>query len=81
MGKFQGEVIRYAEDREVVRFTTESGVRAIFDTGISDEALLLFARSLRRKIARRARLAAAAPRRSDQGDVVPPSSSSEVCRP
>lgn len=67
MGEFQGEVIRYAVDREVVRFTTESGVRAIVDTSISDAALLHFARSLRRKIARRARLAATAPRKTDGG--------------
>jgi hypothetical protein len=58
MADFQGEVIRDARGREVVRFTTPSGVRAAFATDISDEALKKFARSLRRKLARsQARLA------------------------
>jgi hypothetical protein len=54
MSTFQGEIIRYAEGREVVRFTTASGVRAVIDTSISDHALWSFAQSLRRKIARSA---------------------------
>jgi predicted RNase H-like nuclease (RuvC/YqgF family) len=59
MACFDGEVIRDARGREVVRFTTSSGVRAVFATDISDEALKKFARSLRRKLARsQARLAA-----------------------
>ena len=61
MSAFQGEVIRYAEGREVVRFTTASGVRAVIDTSITDQALSSFAQSLRRKIARSARRAASAP--------------------
>lgn len=64
MSAFQGEVIRYAEGREVVRFTTASGVRAVIDTSISDQALSSFAQSLRRKIARSARRTASAPKRS-----------------
>ena len=54
MSEFQGEIIRYAEGREVVRFTTASGVRAVIDNSISDHALWGFAQSLRRKIARSA---------------------------
>ena len=64
MSAFQGEVIRYAEGREVVRFTTASGVRAVIDTSITDQALSSFAQSLRRKIARSARRAASAPAKS-----------------
>jgi hypothetical protein len=64
MSAFQGEVIRYAEGREVVRFTTASGVRAVIDTSITDQALSSFAQSLRRKIARSARRAASVPARS-----------------
>lgn len=64
MSAIQGEIIRYAEGREVVRFTTASGVRAVIDTSISDQALSSFAQSLRRKIARSARRAASAPARS-----------------
>ncbi len=64
MSAFQGEVIRYAEGREVVRFTTASGVRAVIDTSITDQALWSFAQSLRRKIARSARRTASAPKRS-----------------
>ena len=50
---FQGELIRDARGREVVRFTTESGVRAIVATCIPPAALLKMARKLERKIARR----------------------------
>ena len=64
MSAFQGEIIRYAEGREVVRFTTASGVRAVIDTSISDQALSSFAQSLRRKIARSVRRTASAPKRS-----------------
>lgn len=64
MSAFQGEIIRYAEGREVVRFTTASGVRAVIDTSISDQALSSFAQSLRRKIAKSARRTASAPKRS-----------------
>lgn len=60
MANFQGEVIRDAHGREVVRFTTPSGVQAIVATCIPREALAQLARKLERKIARRkARLAAA----------------------
>lgn len=50
---FQGEVIRDDRGREVVRFTTASGVRAIVATCIPPAALLKLARKLERKIARR----------------------------
>ncbi len=51
--EFQGEVVRDQRGREVVRFTTASGVCAVFDTSISQAALLKLERSLKRKIARR----------------------------
>ena len=51
--KFQGEVIRDDRGREVVCFTTPSGVRAVVDTSIPQEALAKFAAKLRRKLARR----------------------------
>lgn len=51
-----GEVIRFGDGREAVRFTTPSGVRAVVDTSISQEALAKFSRSLKAKLARRARL-------------------------
>lgn len=61
MSSFQGEVIRDAREREVVRFTTASGVYAIVATCIPPAALAKMARKLERKIAmRQARLAAAA---------------------
>ena len=50
---FQGEVIRDHRGREVVRFTTVSGVRAIVATCIPKAALAKMARNLERKIARR----------------------------
>lgn len=60
MADFQGEVIRDSRGREVVRFTTPSGVRAIVATCIPQEALAKMARKLERKIARRrARFASA----------------------
>jgi hypothetical protein len=52
MTYFEGEVICDARGREVVRFTTPSGVRAAIATDISDEALAKFRRSLKRKLAR-----------------------------
>lgn len=59
-GDFEGEVIRDARGREVVRFTTGSGLQAIVATCIPPAALAKLARKLERKIARRqARLAAA----------------------
>ena len=51
MAEFQGEVIRDARGREVVLFTTPSGVRAAVATGIPPEALDSLVRSLRRKLA------------------------------
>lgn len=51
--KFQGEVIRDDRGREVVCFTTPSGVRAIVATSIPQEALAKFAAKLRRKLLRR----------------------------
>lgn len=54
----QGDVIRDHRGREVVRFTTASGVQAIVATCIPQAALAKMARKLKRKIARRrARLA------------------------
>lgn len=53
--KFEGEVIRDARGREVVCFTTPSGVRAIVDTSIPDNALARLIAKLRRKIHRRQR--------------------------
>lgn len=50
---FQGEVIRDARGREVVRFTTASGVRAVVATCIPMAALAKMARKLERKIAKR----------------------------
>jgi nitrate/TMAO reductase-like tetraheme cytochrome c subunit len=50
---FQGEVIRDYRGREVVRFTTASGVQAIIATCIPETALAKMARKLERKIARR----------------------------
>ncbi len=52
MADFQGEVIRDSRGREVVRFTTASGVRAVVATSIPQEALDKMARGLRRKLAR-----------------------------
>ena len=46
--------------REVVVFTTPSGVRAVVDTSIPDEALRQFARKLQRKIRARERAQALA---------------------
>ena len=53
MPKFQGEVIRDARGREVVCFTTPSGVRTIVATSISDAALAKLIAKLQRKINRR----------------------------
>lgn len=50
--EYQGEIIRDDQGREVVRFTTPSGVRAIVDTRISREHPDKFERSLRRKMTR-----------------------------
>ncbi len=52
MDSFQGEVIRDDKGREVVRFTTPSGVRAVVDTSISMAALEKMACKLRRKLKR-----------------------------
>jgi hypothetical protein len=51
--KFQGELIRDDRGREVVCFTTPSGVRAVVDTSIPQEALARLAAKLMRKLARR----------------------------
>lgn len=51
MAGFQGEVVRNSQGREVVRFTTASGVRAVVATCIPQEALEKMARSLKRKLA------------------------------
>jgi nitrate/TMAO reductase-like tetraheme cytochrome c subunit len=50
MADFQGEVVRNSQGREVVRFTTASGVRAVVATCIPQEALDKVARSLKRKL-------------------------------
>ncbi|HQC97673.1 MAG TPA: hypothetical protein PK306_18380 [Aquabacterium sp.] len=57
MPKFEGEVISDARGREVVCFTTPSGVRAIVATDIPPAALDKLITSLKRKIARRRRAA------------------------
>jgi hypothetical protein len=62
MAEFQGEVIRDAQGREVVRFTTASGLRAVVATCIPQEALDKMARSLRRELARGEPCPAEAPR-------------------
>lgn len=51
--KFQGELIRDDRGRQVVCFTTPSGVQAIVDTSIPQEALAKLAAKLTRKLARR----------------------------
>ena len=53
MPKYQGEVIRDDRGREVVCFTTPSGVRAIVATDIPDAVLDKLIAKLKRKIARR----------------------------
>ena len=53
MPKYQGEVIRDDHGREVVCFTTPSGVRAIVATDIPDAVLDKLIAKLKRKIARR----------------------------
>ena len=53
VANFQGEVIRDDWGREVVRFTTASGVRAIAATCIPPAALLKLVHKLERKIAKR----------------------------
>lgn len=52
MADFQGEIVCDPQGREVIRFTTASGVHAIVATCIPQEALDKMARSLRRKLAR-----------------------------
>jgi hypothetical protein len=51
MTEYQAEVIRDAEGRETVRFTTPCGVSAIIATCIPHEALESMERSLTRMIA------------------------------
>ena len=55
MAAFRGESVRSADGREVVRFTTPSGVRAMVDTSISAKALDKMANGIRRRITRRER--------------------------
>jgi hypothetical protein len=52
MGNFQGEIVKDSSGREVVRFTTPSGVRAVVDTSISMAALEKLTRNLERKLRR-----------------------------
>ena len=52
MESFQGEVIRDERGREVLRFTTPSGVRAVVDMSITMGALEKMARNLKRKLRR-----------------------------
>ncbi len=68
MADFQGEVIRDAQGREVVRFTTASGVRAVVATCIPHEALDKMARSLRRTLARSQPRPVGAPRQAPAED-------------
>ena len=53
MPRYQGEVIRDDRGREVVCFTTPSGVRAIVATDSPDAVLDKLIAKLKRKIARR----------------------------
>lgn len=53
MPRYQGEVIRDDRGREVVCFTTPSGVRAIVATDIPEAVLDKLIAKLKRKIARR----------------------------
>lgn len=59
MCNFQGEIIKDGRGREVVRFTTPSGVRAVVDTSISMVALEKMARKLERKLKRAGHLSSA----------------------
>jgi hypothetical protein len=59
MGSFQGEIIKDSRGREVVQFTTPSGVRAIVDTSITVAALQKMARKLERKLRRAGHLPSA----------------------
>lgn len=52
MGSFQGEIVKDSSGREVVQFTTPSGVRAVVDTSITMAALEKLARKLERKLKR-----------------------------
>lgn len=49
--QFRGEVIRDSSGREMVCFTTPSGVRAMMATSVSPEALDKMARGLQQRIA------------------------------
>lgn len=49
------KILRDKAGREVVKFTTESGVVAVVDTSFSDAAVKKFRASLLRRIARCAR--------------------------
>lgn len=61
MPRYQGEVIRDDRGREVVCFTTPSGVRAIVATDIPDAVLHKLIAKLKRKIARRRQAARRSP--------------------
>jgi len=61
MPRYQGEVIRDDRGREVVCFTTPSGVRAIVATDIPDAVLDKLIAKLKRKIARRRQAARRSP--------------------
>lgn len=62
MADFRGEVVRDPQGREVIRFTTASGVHAAIATCIPQEALDKMARGLRRKLARSRTRRVGAPR-------------------
>lgn len=57
------EILRDQAGREVVKFTTPSGVVGIVATCIPDSALRAFARALQRKIRRRERARQSASKR------------------
>ena len=57
MTSFQGELIRDERGREVLRFTTASGVRGIVDPSIPMAALEKMVRKLTRKLQRAGYLA------------------------
>lgn len=52
MANFQGEIVKDEKGREVVQFTTASGVRAIVCTSIPMAALEKMMRKLERKLKR-----------------------------
>ncbi|MDP1693434.1 MAG: hypothetical protein Q8L49_16040 [Burkholderiaceae bacterium] len=65
MGSFRGEIIKDDRGREVVRFTTPSGVRAVVATSITMSALQKMVRNLERKLKRAGHLPGAKGKHGD----------------